>query len=109
MCKTNYRRRPQGHDLKLKYDKGFKIDGSIDGSLKTFVENTGLHNILNTKHDDDNVPPTRSPGSSVIDYVYVSEGLLPHLVGIRIITYDAAFDINHRTFFLDIDIESFLE
>jgi hypothetical protein len=63
-------------------DTGFNIEGTIDGSLKTFIENTGLHNILNTKHGDENVPPTRCPGSSVIDYVYVSEGLLKHVIGI---------------------------
>jgi hypothetical protein len=74
--------------------------------LKTFVKNTGLHNILNTKHGDENVPPTRCPGSSVIDYVYVSEGLLEHVTGIGMLNFDAVLDSNHRTFFLDIDFES---
>jgi hypothetical protein len=68
--------RPQTHDRKFKSDTGFNIDGTIDGSLKAFVQNTGLHNIINTKHGHENVPPSMSPGSSVIDYVYVSEGLL---------------------------------
>jgi hypothetical protein len=61
--------RPQTHDRKFKSDTGFSIDGTIDRSLKTFVQNTGLHNILNTKHGDEKVPPSRCPGSSVIDYV----------------------------------------
>jgi hypothetical protein len=74
--------------------------------LKTFAENTGLQNILNTKHGDENVPPTRCPGSSVIDYVYVSEGLLEHVIGIGMLNFDAVFDSDHRTFFLDIDFES---
>jgi hypothetical protein len=34
--------RPQTHDRKFKSDTGFNIDGTIDGSLKTFVQNTGL-------------------------------------------------------------------
>jgi hypothetical protein len=42
--------RPQTHDQKFKSDTGFNIDGTIAGSLKTFVQNTGLHNIINTKH-----------------------------------------------------------
>jgi hypothetical protein len=50
--------RPQTHDRKFKSDTGFNIDGAIDGSLKTFVQNTGLHNILNTKHGNENVPPS---------------------------------------------------
>jgi hypothetical protein len=84
----------------------FNIDGTIDGSLKTFVQNTGLHNILNTKHGNENVPPTRCPCPSVIDYVYVSEGLLKHVLGIGMLNFDAVFDSDHRTFFLDIDFES---
>jgi hypothetical protein len=68
--------RPQTHDRKFKSDTGFNIDRTIDGSLELFVQNTGLHNILNTKHGDENVPPSRCPGLSVIDYVYVSEGIL---------------------------------
>jgi hypothetical protein len=74
--------------------------------LKTFVENTGLHNILNKKHGDENVPPTKCPGSSVIDYVYVLEGLLEHVIGIGVLNFDAVFDSEHRTFFLVIDFES---
>jgi hypothetical protein len=38
--------RPQGHEKHFKLDGGFNIDGSIDGSLKTFLENTGLVNAL---------------------------------------------------------------
>jgi hypothetical protein len=74
--------------------------------LKTFVQNTGLHNIINTKHGDENVPPSRCPGSSVIDYVYVSEGLLEHVIGIGMLSFDVVFDSDHWTFFLDIDYES---
>jgi hypothetical protein len=48
--------RPQNHDRKFKSDTGFNIYGTIDGCLKTFVQNTGLHNILNTKHGNENVP-----------------------------------------------------
>jgi hypothetical protein len=65
-----------------------------------------LQNILNTKHGDENVPPTRCPGLSVIDYVYVSEGLLEHVIGIGMLSFDAVFDSDHLTFFLDIDFES---
>jgi hypothetical protein len=37
----------------------------------------------------------------------VSEGLLEHVVGIGMLDFDAVFDSDHRTLFLDIDIESF--
>jgi hypothetical protein len=51
--------RPQGHDKQFESDGGFNIDGRIDGSLKTFMDNTGLVNALNNKHGSGNVPPTR--------------------------------------------------
>jgi hypothetical protein len=98
--------RPQTNDRKLKSDTGFNIEGTTDESLKIFVQNTGLHNILNTKHGDENVPPSRCPGSSVIDYVYVSEGLLEHILGIGMLNFDVVFDSDHRTFFINIDFES---
>jgi hypothetical protein len=42
-----------------------------------------------------------------IDYVYISEGLLEHVVGIEMLNFDVVFDSNHRTFFHDLDCESF--
>jgi hypothetical protein len=74
--------RPQGHDKQFESDGGSNIDGRIDGSLKTFTENTGLVNTLHNKHGSGNVPPTREPGSKVIDYVMVSEGILPCITSI---------------------------
>jgi hypothetical protein len=64
--------RPQEHDKHFKSDGGFNIDGRMDGSLKTFMDNMGLVNALSNKHDSENVPPTREPGSKLIDYVLVS-------------------------------------
>jgi hypothetical protein len=58
--------------MKFKSDNGFNIDETIAGSVKTFVQHTGLHSILNTKHRYENVPPMWIAGSSIIDYVYVS-------------------------------------
>jgi hypothetical protein len=51
--------RPQGHDKQFESDGGFNIDGRIEGSLKTFTENTGLVNALNNKHGSGNFTPTR--------------------------------------------------
>jgi hypothetical protein len=51
--------RPQGHTDHFESKTGFNIDGRIDGSLKTFLENTGLYNALNNKHGPENVPPKR--------------------------------------------------
>jgi hypothetical protein len=99
--------RLQGHTDHFESKTGSNIDGRIDGSLKTFLENTGLYNALNNKHGPENTPLTREPGSKVIDYVFVSEGLLPHITSIEMLSQDAVFASDHRTFFMDIDVESY--
>jgi hypothetical protein len=99
--------RPQGHDNNFKSDGGFNIDGCIDGSLKTFLENTGLYKALNNKHGMENAPPTHEPGSTVIDYVLVLEGLLPHIKSIGMLSQDAVFTSDHRAFFVDLDAASY--
>jgi hypothetical protein len=67
----------------------------------------GLVNALNNKHGTENVPPTREPGLKVIDYVLVSEGLLPHNTSIGMLLQDAVFASDHRAFFMDLDAASY--
>jgi hypothetical protein len=88
-------------------DGGFNINGRINGSLKPFLENMGLANDLNNKHDTENVPSTREPGSKVIDYALVSEGLLPHMASIGMISQDAVFASDHISFFMVLDATSY--
>jgi xanthine dehydrogenase molybdopterin-binding subunit B len=42
----DHRFRSQNHNHKYKSDKGFHIDGSIDGSIATYTRNCGLSNTL---------------------------------------------------------------
>jgi hypothetical protein len=99
--------RPQCHCKHYKLDGGFNTDGRIDGSLKTFLENTGLYDALKNKHVMENVPPTRELGSNGIDYVLVSEGLLPHITSIGMLSQDAVFASDHRAFFMYLDAASY--
>jgi hypothetical protein len=39
--------------------------------------------------------------------VFVSEGLLPHITAIGMLRQDAVFASDHRTFFMDLDVESY--
>jgi hypothetical protein len=39
--------------------------------------------------------------------VFVSEGLLPHITAIGMLSQDAVFASDHRTFFMDLDVESY--
>jgi hypothetical protein len=38
------------HYHKYKSENGFHIDGSIDGSIATYIQNCGLSNILAERH-----------------------------------------------------------
>jgi hypothetical protein len=53
------------------------------------------------------MPPTRDPGSKVIDYVFVSEGVRPHITAIRMLSQGAVFASDQRTFFMDLDVDSY--
>jgi hypothetical protein len=99
--------RPQGHADHFESKTGFNIDGTINGSLKMFLENAGLYNALNNTHGSDNVHPNREPGSKVIDYVFVLEGILPHITATGMISQDAVFVRDHRAFFMYLDVESY--
>jgi hypothetical protein len=46
----DHRVRSHNYDHKYKSDKGFYIDGSIDGSIATYTQNCGLSNILSERH-----------------------------------------------------------
>jgi hypothetical protein len=39
--------------------------------------------------------------------VFVSEGILPHITSTGILSQDAVFASDHRTFFMYLDVESF--
>jgi hypothetical protein len=39
--------------------------------------------------------------------VFVSEGLLPHITAIGMLSQDAVLASYHRTFFMDLDVESY--
>jgi xanthine dehydrogenase molybdopterin-binding subunit B len=46
----DHRVHSKNHDHKYKSDKGFHIDGSIDGSIATYTRNCGLSNTLSKPH-----------------------------------------------------------
>jgi hypothetical protein len=58
----------QNHDQKYKSDKGFHIDGSINGSIATYTRNYGLSNTLSERHTETGtaIPNTHLRGSKQI-------------------------------------------
>jgi hypothetical protein len=105
----NHTVRVQNHDHKYKQDKGFHIDGSIDGSIATYIQNCGLSNILSERHAESGAetPNTHLRGSKKIDFVLTTPGIALFIKSIGLLDFDVIFRTDHRTFFINIDMEGF--
>jgi hypothetical protein len=68
--------RPQDQYACFKTKGGFQVDGSIDGSLCSFMANFGLTNALTDIHSEQ-VPNTHVRGSKQIDFALVTGGIRP--------------------------------
>jgi hypothetical protein len=90
-------------------DKGFHIDGSIDGSITTYTHNCGLSNTLSERHAETgtDIPNTHLRGSKKIDFVLTTAGIAPFIPEIGLLDFDVVFRTDHRTFFIDIDMDGF--
>jgi hypothetical protein len=101
--------RSQNHYHKYKSDKGFHIDGSIDGSIATYTHNCDLSNILSERHAETgtDIPNTHLRGSKQIDFVLTTSGIAHFIQAIGLLDFDVVFRTDHRTFFIDIDMDGF--
>jgi hypothetical protein len=61
----------QTHNEKFVTQKGFHVDGSIDGSLQSFIQNCGLINALRRMYEGV-VPNTHAMGSIQIDFSMIT-------------------------------------
>jgi hypothetical protein len=85
--------RPQEHAECFKTKEGFHVDGSIDGSLHTFMSNCGLTNALTDVHPEQ-VPNTHVRVSNQINFAIKAIGLLD----------ESILKSDHRAIFLDLDL-----
>jgi hypothetical protein len=105
----NHRFRSQKHDHKYKSDKGFHIDGSIDGSIAKYTHNCGLSDILSDRHAETgtDIPNTHLRGSGKFDFVLTTAGIAPFIQAIGLLDFDVIFRTDHRAFFIDINMDGF--
>jgi hypothetical protein len=105
----DHRVRSKNHDHKHKSDKGFHIDGSIDGSIATYTQNCGLSYILSERHAESgaDIPNTHLRGSTQIYFVLTTAIIAPFIQFIGLLDFDVIFLTDHRTFFIDIDMDGF--
>jgi hypothetical protein len=105
----DHRVRSQNHDHKYQSDKGFHIDGSINGSIATYTQNCGLSNFLSERHakSGEDIPNTQLRGSTQIYFVLTTASIATFIQSIGLLDFDVIFRTDHRTFFIDIDMEGF--
>jgi hypothetical protein len=99
--------RPQPHSQQFISTSGFTIDGTLDGSLKTFITNCGLINVDASRHPGQTVPNTHNCGSKQIDFVLATPVIARFILTIGLLDYNAVFNSGHRAFFFDIDADGF--
>jgi hypothetical protein len=105
----DHRFRSQNRDHKYKSDKGFHIEGSIDGSIATYIRNCGLSNTLSERHAETGtaIPNTHLRGSKQIDCVLTTAGIASFIREIALLDFGVVFRTDHRTLFIDIDMDGF--
>jgi hypothetical protein len=94
--------RSQEHNECFKTKSGFHVDGSIDGSLCTFMVNCGLTNALTGVHSKQ-VPNTHVRGSKQKDFALVTDVIWPCIKAIGLLD-KSIMKSDHRAIFLDLDL-----
>jgi hypothetical protein len=94
--------RPQDPDACFKTKDGFQVDGSIDGSLRSFMANCGLTNALTDVHSEQ-VHNTHARGSKQIYFVLVTDGIQPCIKAVGILD-ESIIKSDHTAIFLDLDL-----
>jgi hypothetical protein len=96
--------RSQEHNVCFKTKSGFHFNGSIDGSLRTFMANDyRLTNALTDVHSEQ-VPNTPVRGSKQIDFVLVTDGIRPCIKAIGLLDESILKSGEPRAIFLDLDL-----
>jgi hypothetical protein len=93
----------QGHMTQYVTSKHFCVDGSIDGSLHSFMGNCGLRNALREFHSGV-VPNTHMCGSKQIDFVFTTGGLTDSIESIGLLDC-SVINSDHHALFIDLCIE----
>jgi hypothetical protein len=93
----------QGHPTQYMTSNYFHVDGSIDGSLRTFMGKCGLRNALREFHGGF-VPNTHMRGSTQIDFVLTTGGLTDSIEAIGLLDC-SVLNSNHRALLIDLCVK----
>jgi hypothetical protein len=93
----------QKQNKKFVTQKGFHVDGSIDGSLQSFIQNCGLINVLRLMYECV-VPNTHERGSVQIDFPLITDGLDEHVLDVGLLDR-SVLQSDHSGMFVELRIE----
>jgi hypothetical protein len=91
------------HNEKFFTKKGFNVDGSVDGSLQSFIQNYGLINVLRQMHECV-VPNTHARGLTQIYFPLITSGLDEHVADVGLLDR-SILQSDHSGMFVDLRIE----
>jgi hypothetical protein len=95
----------QLHKEKFRTAHSFHVDGSIDGSIKTFMSKFGLDHAIAVMHDVV-VPNTHMRGSSQIDFPWTSAVLREYIKKSGLLD-NSVLHSDHRGMLLDLNSQLF--
>jgi hypothetical protein len=93
----------QTHNEKFVTQKGFHVDGSIDGSLQSFIQNCGLINVLRRMYEGV-VLNNHARGSAQIDFSMITARLDEHVLDVVLLDR-SVLQSDHSGMFVDLLIE----
>jgi hypothetical protein len=92
----------QEHNECFKTKSGFHVDISIDGSLRTFMFNCGLTNLLTDVHSE-HILNTHLRGFKQMDFSLVTDEMRPCIKAIGLLD-ESILKSDHRAIFLELGI-----
>jgi hypothetical protein len=78
----------------------FHVEGTIDGSLQSFMQNCGLMNVLRQIHEGV-VPKTHARGSVQVDFPLITAGLAEHVLDVGLLNR-SFLQSDHSGMFIDL-------
>jgi hypothetical protein len=93
----------QTHNEKFVTDKGVHVEGYIDGSLQSFIQNCWMINVLRRMYECVFLN-THARRLSQIDFPIITDGLDEHVLYVGLL-YRSVLHSNHSNMFVDLRIE----
>jgi hypothetical protein len=97
----------QTHDVRFVTKHGFHVDGSIDGSLHTFMRNCGMLNLI--KDLNEGTPPnTHNRGSQQIDFVLAKARLFQDCIEQAGFLDSSVLGSDHKGMYADLNTQALI-